>query len=168
MASRPTSGTSSRSSTSSDKGAADVRAHSAVHVLKGAVTHVLGPRRFTFGQVWEGGAGILKARSEASPTPEEVSKIEAAANNKVSEDVEILDFEMDRQEAEGHFGTGIYDLCPAPKGEALLHIVRIDDWEVSCCSKGHVGSTGSIGEMNIDGATFDNARKEVEFRFRLL
>ena len=168
MASRPTSGISSRSSTSSEKGAADVRAHSAIHVLKGAVTKVLGPRRFTFAQVWEGGAGILKARSEASSTPQEVSKVEVAANNKVSEDAEILDFEMDRQEAERHFGTGIYDLCPAPKEGVLLRIVRIEGWDASCCSMDHVGSTGSIGAMRIDGAAFDDAKKELELRFHLL
>ena len=168
MASRPTSETSSRSSASSDKGAADVRAHSAIHVLKGAVTKVLGPRRFTFGQAWEGGAGILKARSEAPPAPQEVSKVEVAANNKVSEDAEILDFEMDRQEAEGHFGTGIYDLCPAPREGVLLHIVRIEGWEASCCSMDHVGSTGSIGAMRIDGVAFDDAKKELELRFHLL
>jgi hypothetical protein len=32
----------------------DARAHSAVHVLKGAVTQVLGPRRFTFAQMLGG------------------------------------------------------------------------------------------------------------------
>ena len=41
---------------------------------------------------------------------QDVSKIEVAANNKVAEDAEIMEFEMDRQEAEGHFGTSIYDL----------------------------------------------------------
>ena len=38
--------------------------------------------------------------------------MEAAANRKIAEDAEIVEFKMDRQEAEGHFGTGIYDLCP--------------------------------------------------------
>jgi alanyl-tRNA synthetase len=146
----------------------EVRAHSAVHVLKGAVTKVLGPKRFTFALVSGGQAGVLKAKSDSAPTPQEVSKIQVAANNKVSEDADILDFEMDRQEAEGHFGTNIYDLCPAPEAGALLHIVRIEDWEVSCCSQAHVGSTGSIGAVKVDKVEYDDARKEIEFRFHLL
>jgi alanyl-tRNA synthetase len=159
--------TSSRSSTSSEKGAADVRAHSAVHVLKGAVTKVLGPTRFTYAEALGGRSGILKARLEHPPTSQETTKIEVAANIKVSEDAEILDFEMDRQEAEGHFGTGIYDLCPAPEGGGLLHIVRIDDWEVSCCAEAHVGSTGSIGSMKVKAA-LDDSGKELEIKFRLV
>ena len=161
MASRPTSETSSRSSTSSPGTDGEVRAHSAIHVLKGAVTKILGPKRFTYAQIWGGRSGILKAKSDAPPTAQEISKIEVAANNKVSEDSELLDFEMDRQEAEGHFGTGIYDLGPAPEAGGLLHIVRIEDWDVSCCSMSHVGSTGSIGAMKIDGARFDEAGKEL-------
>jgi alanyl-tRNA synthetase len=167
MASRPTSETSSRSSRSDPGADAEARAHSALHVLKGAVTKVLGPRRFTYAQVLGEQAGVLKARSETQPTPQEVSKIEVAANNEVSEDVEILDFEMERQEAEGHFGTGIYDLSPAPGEGALLHIVRIQGWDVSCCPRAHVGSTGSVGAMRIDRADFDSAAKELELSFHL-
>jgi alanyl-tRNA synthetase len=168
MASRPTSETSSRSSRSSPGADGEVRAHSAVHVLKGAVTRVLGPRRFTNSQATGGVAGILKARADAPPTSEEVSKIEVAANDKIAEDAEVLEFSMDRQEAEGHFGTGIYDLCPAPAGEELLSIVRIPDWEASCCTEKHVETAGAIGAIRIDGAAFDGSAKEVELRFHLV
>jgi alanyl-tRNA synthetase len=150
-------------STSSDKSDFEVRAHSAIHVLKGAVTKVLGPRRFTFGD-----AGVLRFKSESRPTPQEVGKIGAAANRKIAEDAEVLEFEMDRQEAEGHFGTGIYDLSPAPSQEGLLRIVRMHDWEASYCPHAHVESTGSIGAIRIDGATYDDAAREVVIRFHLL
>ncbi|MGH9919060.1 MAG: alanyl-tRNA editing protein [Nitrososphaerales archaeon] len=141
----------------------EVRSHSAIHVLKGAVTEVLGPRRFVFGE-----NGVLKFRSERPPTAQELGRIGAAANRKIAEDAEVLEFEMDRQEAEGHFGTGIYDLSPAPGLGELLRIVRIQDWEASCCPQAHVESTGSIGAIRIEGATFDEAAKEVVIRFRLL
>jgi alanyl-tRNA synthetase len=163
MASRPTSETSSRSSTSSQKSAAEVRAHSAVHVLKGAVAKVLGPRKFTFGE-----AGVLKFHSDAQPSPQDVGKIEAAANRKIAEDAEILEFSMERLEAEGHFGTGIYDLAPAPKAGDLLRIVRIPDWDAAYCLQAHVESTGSIGAIRVDGFRFDEERKELELRFHLL
>ena len=163
MASRPTSETSSRSPASSEKSAAGARAHSAVHVLKGAVTSVLGQRRFTFAEI-----GVLKVRSEGPPSAQDVGRIEAAANRKIAEDAELLEFKMERQEAEGHFGTGIYDLSPAPEAGALLSMVRIPDWEASCCSQAHVQSTGSIGAIRIDAAAFDDARRELELRFHLL
>jgi len=142
---------------------AEVRAHSAVHVMKGAVTKVLGPRRVVFGE-----AGVLKLKSEAPITGQELGKIEAAANRKVAEDAEIAEFKMDRQEAEGHFGTGIYDLAPSPEAGGLLSIVRIPDWDASHCPQAHVGSTGSIGAIRMDGATFDEAGKELVLRFHLL
>jgi len=163
MASRPTSGTSSRSSTSSGKSADEVRAHSAVHVLKGAVTKVLGPRHVTFGE-----AGVLRFRSESPVSAQEVGRIGAAANRKIAEDAEILEFSMDRQEAEGHFGTGIYDLSQAPEGGALLSVVRIPDWDASHCPQAHVDSTGSIGAIRMDGASFDEGAREVVLRFHLL
>jgi alanyl-tRNA synthetase len=141
----------------------EVRAHSAVHVLKGAVTKVLGPRRLTFAQ-----AGVLRMTSEETPTKQEAGKIEAAANREISEDAEILEFSMERQEAEGHFGTGIYDLAPAPPAGTLLKIVRIPDWDASYCPQAHVESTGSVGAIRIDSSFFDEAGRELELRFRLL
>ncbi len=163
MASRPISGTSSRSSTSKPGNSGESRAHSAIHVLTGAVTNVLGPRRFTFAN-----ARVLKFRSEAPLSAQEVGKIEAAANRKVEEDAEIVEFSMDKGEAEGHFGTGIYDLCPAPQNETLLRIVRIPDWGASCCDKSHTESTGSIGAIRVDACSFDEKAKELELKFHLL
>lgn len=150
-------------STSSRKSDEEIRTHSAIHVLKGAVTKVLGPRRFVLGE-----NGVLKLKADGEPTPEEIGKIGAAANNEISEDAEILEFDMDRQEAEGHFGIGIYDLYPAPGPDELLNIVRIQDWEVSYCPQEHVETTDSIGMIRIDGATFDGTRKEAAIRFHLL
>jgi Ser-tRNA(Ala) deacylase AlaX len=93
---------------------------------------------------------------------------EAAANDKIAEDAEVSEFRMERREAEGHFGTGIYDLCPAPDGEEPLMMVRIPDWDASCCSRAHVDGTGSIGALKIDLLTFDEARRELEVTFRLV
>jgi Ser-tRNA(Ala) deacylase AlaX len=94
--------------------------------------------------------------------------IEAAANGKIAEDAEVLEFWMERREAEGHFGTWIYDLCPAPEGEELLKMLRIPDWDASCCSRAHVDGTGSIGALKLELLTFDEARRELELTFRLV
>jgi alanyl-tRNA synthetase len=167
MGLRPSSETSSRSSTSSGSDA-EVRAHSAVHVLTGAVEKVLGPRRFNSAQILGDRNGTLKARSDILPSEQDVFRIETAANDKIAEDAEVLEFNMDRQEAEGHFGTGIYDLCPAPDGGELLKMVRIPEWDASCCSKAHVESTGSIGALKIDSSRFDEPGREFELRFHLV
>jgi Ser-tRNA(Ala) deacylase AlaX len=111
---------------------------------------------------------VLKLRSESPVTAQELGKIGAAANRKIAEDAEILEFNMDRQEAEGHFGTGIYDLSPAPEAGVLLNIVRIPDWDASHCPQAHVDSTGSIGAIRMDGSTFDDAEKELLLRFHLV
>jgi Ser-tRNA(Ala) deacylase AlaX len=97
---------------------------------------------------------------------QDAARVEAAANRKVAEDAEILEFEMDREEAEGHFGESIYDLCEPP-AERRLEIVRIPEWEVACCSWHRVSSTGVIGAVKIDSTSFDEARKELAVKFHL-
>jgi Ser-tRNA(Ala) deacylase AlaX len=132
-------------------------------VLKGAVASVLGPRTFIRVET-----GAVMFRSDEPLSDQEVSKVAVAANNKVAEDAELLEFKMERQEAEGHFGTDLYDIDPAPDSATLLNIVRIPEWDVSSCSKTHVSSTGSVGAIRIDGSAFDAGSKEVELRFHLL
>ncbi|MDG6966506.1 MAG: hypothetical protein JRN23_04395 [Nitrososphaerota archaeon] len=156
-------GTSSRSSTSSPPGAEDARVHSAVHLLKGAVTRVIGPRRVTFA-----GPGVLRVRSDAPVSTQEAGKVEAAANRKVAEDVEVLEFEMERQEAEMHFGTGIYDLAAPPEPGAHIRLVKIEGWDVSCCPCSHVETTGSVGAVRVDSVAFEERTREALFRFHLL
>lgn len=156
-------GTSSRSSTSSPPSADEVRAHSAVHLVRGAVTTVLGPTRVTFA-----GPGVLRIRSDIAAAPQDVGKVESAANRKVAEDAEVQEFEMERREAEMHFGMGIYDSGPPPAEGAILKLVKIEGWDVSCCPRAHVESTASIGAVRIDSAAFDEGAKETVFRFHLL
>ena len=82
--------------------------------------------------------------------------------------MELLEFEMDGQEAEGHFGTGIYDLCPGPESGELHGMVRIPGWDSGRCSKARVESTGSIGALKIEDMTFDQAGEGLELKFRVL
>src|SRR6266403_1428560 len=112
MGLRPSSETSSRSSTSKE-GDAEVRAHSAVHLLQGAVRNVLGPRRFTSAQTLADKSGTLNVRSETLPSAQDVTMIEAAANDKIAEDAEVVEFRLERREAGGPFGTGMHDPCVA-------------------------------------------------------
>jgi Ser-tRNA(Ala) deacylase AlaX len=96
MASRPTSETSSKSSTSS---AADIRNHSAVHVLRGAVNKALGPRRVT-----ETGTAKTTVQMEGGPNPQQIAELQETAYLKIAEDAELIEFEMEMEEAERYFG----------------------------------------------------------------
>jgi len=143
-----------------------MRAHTALHVVKGAVARVLSPTRFVSSELAHR-SGALWAEVARRPAAEDAAKVEVSANDKVAEDDEVLEFEMERAEAEGHFGPGIYDLWP-PGEAGLVKVVRIGDWEASCCTASHVGSTGQVGAIRVDGVGYDEARGVAEVRFHLL
>lgn len=143
----------------------EVRTHTALHVLKGAAVSVMGPRRTASTHV-AGGNGRLAVQMDRKPTQEEIASIERAANRKIVENAEVLQFEMEKGEAEGHFGTAIYDAFPVPDVQRLT-IVRIPDWEVNCCSAKHTDMTGELGAITIDGMRFRKSRGVLEIEFTL-
>lgn len=145
---------------------AEVRTHSAVHVLKGAVIKILGARLTTSVNVSEN-RGLLTVEYGRKPTNEEIAKLEAEANRKIQEDSEVLQFEMDREEAEGHFGEGIYDAFRVPEEVTRLKIVRIPEWETNCCVMKHVETTSEIGRLKINRVKLRNATRLLEIEFRI-
>jgi len=144
----------------------EVRTHSALHVLKGAVQSVLGAK-WTSSTYVSGKHGRLTVKFDRAPTAEEVDMMGRAANQKAAEGAEILEFEMDRQEAENHFGDQIYDLFPVPANVMRLKLVRIPDWNVNCCIERHVDSTSLVGPIKLGKPRFRNSRKELEMEFDL-
>lgn len=144
----------------------EARTHTAVHVLKGAVQHVLGAK-WTASVFVSGTHGRLTVQFDRKPTEEEVARIEQAANDKVSEGAEVVEFEMEKDEAEGHFGNAIYDLFPVPSSVTRLKIVRIPDWNINCCVENHVDNTSQVGKIRLGSPKFRNSRKELELEFDL-
>jgi alanyl-tRNA synthetase len=136
-------------------------------VLKGAVQHVLGAR-WTASVFVSGTHGRLTVQFDRKPTDEEIARIEQAANDKVSEGAEVVEFEMEKDEAEGHFGNSIYDLFPVPSSVTRLKIVRIPDWNVNCCIENHVDNTSQVGRIKLGSPKFRNSRKELELEFDLV
>ncbi|HKT21078.1 MAG TPA: alanyl-tRNA editing protein [Nitrososphaerales archaeon] len=145
----------------------ELRTHSAVHVVKGAVQKVLGAK-WTASVYVSGKHGRLTVQFDRKPSDEELRSIELEANQKVSEGAEVLEFEMERQEAEGHFGDAIYDLFPVPGEVSLLKIVRIPDWNINCCNERHVDSTSEVGRLRLGKPRFRNSKRELEFEFDLI
>lgn len=145
---------------------AEVRTHSALHVLKGATEKVLGTK-WTASVYVDGEHGRLIVQAGRKPTDEEMMRIEQGVNVKIREGAEVLEFEMEREEAEKHFGDAIYDLFPVPKEVTRLRIVRIPDWNVNCCREKHVENTSQIGEVRFEGVKFRKSKQLLEIGFRL-
>ena len=116
----------------------------------------------------DGRHGRLTVQFERKPSDEEMQKIEKATNEKIAEGAEVLEFEMEKAEAEGHFGDIIYDLFPLPPGTSRLHMVRIPDWNVNSCNERHVENTLQIGKMKLGKTRYRNSKRELEIEFDLV
>jgi Ser-tRNA(Ala) deacylase AlaX len=134
--------------------------------MKGALQNVLAVGMTSSTHV-SGRNGRITVQSEKKPTAEELARVEEAANRKVADGAEVLEFEMERQEAEMHFGSQIYDLFPVPSGVTKLRIVRIPEWNINCCAEHHVESTSLVGPLKLGRARYRNSRKELELEFEL-
>jgi alanyl-tRNA synthetase len=135
-------------------------------VVKGAAERVLGAKK-TASVYVSGGHGRLTVQYERKPTVEEIRNVERTTNEKIAEGVEMLEFEMERAEAEGHFGDDIYDLFPLPPGATRLRIVRIPEWNINCCNEHHVENTLQIGKIRLGKARFRSSKRELEIEFDL-
>ncbi len=142
----------------------EVRTHTALHVLKGAVAKVLDVK-WTAGVSVDGNHGRLTVQSDNKPTDEEIARIEAEANAKIEEDAPIEIFEMDRAEAEKRWGDAIYDLFPLPASITRLSIFHLPGWNVNACDKEHTKTTGEIGSLRINKTRFRATKKLLEISF---
>jgi alanyl-tRNA synthetase len=136
-------------------------------VVKGAVQKVLGAK-WTASVFVSGSHGRLTVQFDRKSTDEEMARIEQAANEKIAEGAEMLEFEMEKQEAEGHFGDAIYDMFPVPVDVTILKIVRIPDWNINCCNERHVDNTLLIGKVRLEKPRFRNSKRELEIGFDLV
>jgi len=147
----------------------EVRTHTALHVVKGAVVKVLGEKaKWTASTYVKGNRGVLAVKFDRKPTPEEVAEIERLANEKVKENVPVRVYELPRGEAEKRFGEDMYDLFPVPEEVKTLKVVVIGGWNVNACNKEHTKTTGEIGEIKIRKVRFRRGRELLEISFEVL
>jgi alanyl-tRNA synthetase len=137
-----------------------------VHVVKGAAQKVI-QAKWTASTRVEGRHGRLTVQFDRKPTDEDLRRIEEEANKKVSEGAEVLEFSMERKEAEMHFGEQIYDLFPVPPSMAMLKLVRIPEWNINCCAERHVESTSLVGPIRLGKTRFRKSKRELEIEFEL-
>jgi alanyl-tRNA synthetase len=128
----------------------DLRGHTAIHVLKGAVVRVLGKdAKWSANAYSQGTHGGLAVQFNRKPTSIEIKDIENLANKKIRERAVIDIHEMTRSEAEDKWGEDIYDLFPIPKELNIVKIFHLPDWNVNTCNKQHTANTGELGGMKI-------------------
>ncbi|MEO3993876.1 MAG: alanyl-tRNA editing protein [Desulfurococcaceae archaeon TW002] len=152
----------------------EVRTHTAIHVLKGAVVRVLGE-----GSLWtasthvSGKHGRLTVTCLSKPSDEQVRKIEELANKKVLEDLRVEVKNIPRTEAEKTYGNIIYDLFPVPPDVEELTIIVVRDtdgsiWNINACNKEHLQSTRFIGEIVLEKPRFRASKKLLEIPFNVI
>jgi len=145
----------------------EVRTHSALHVLKGAVRKVLGAK-WTAGVYVAGNHGRLTVQFDRKPTDEEIRRIEELSNSKIKENVVVNVYAMPRGDAEAKYGDEIYDLFPLPAHISELSILVIEGWNINACNKPHVERTGEIGSIKMEKARFRPAKNLLEISFDVL
>ncbi|AFK22703.1 alanyl-tRNA editing protein AlaX [Pyrococcus sp. ST04] len=149
--------------------AEEVRAHTALHVVKGAVVKVLGKEaKWTASTYVKGNRGVLVVKFNRKPTEEEIRKIERLANEKVRENVPIIVHELPREKAEEMFGEDMYDLFPVPDDIKILKVVEIKGWNINACNKEHTMTTGEVGEIRIRKVRFRKSKGLLEISFDVL
>jgi len=142
----------------------EVRAHTALHVVKGAVVKVLGAK-WTASVYVSGKHGRLTVKFDRKPSEEEVKRIEELANLKVEEDAPVNVYTLPREEAERRFGDEMYDLFPIPSHVKELSVVVIDGWNVNACSKQHTATTGQVGRIRLGRPRFRASKSLLEIPF---
>ena len=121
--------------------------HTSTHILNSSARRVLGS------WVWQHSAfkdeehARLDITHHSALTPDDVARIESAANSIVRQNLEVRIREYAREEAESRFGFRIYQGGVVPVD--AVRIVSVGDFDVEACGGTHVRRTGEIGLLKI-------------------
>ncbi|AGB03964.1 hypothetical protein AciM339_0063 [Aciduliprofundum sp. MAR08-339] len=142
----------------------DIRTHTALHILKGAVVKVLNAK-WTASVYVNGSHGRLTVKCNRKPSEDEIREIEYLANEKIRENAPIKVYTLPREEAERLFGEEMYDLFPVPESIKVLKVVEIEGWNVNACNKEHTKTTGEVGSIKIRKTRFRRSKELLEISF---
>lgn len=147
------------------------RAHTALHVIKGAIVKVLGEQALWTASTYVNGShGRITVTCKEKPTPKDMKRIEDLANEAIMKDLRMETVILPKEEAEKKFGKIIYDLFPVPEHVKELTIVIIRDldgsiWNINACNKEHTKTTGEIGKIAIRKYRFRRSKGLLEVSF---
>ncbi|MBT3285143.1 alanyl-tRNA editing protein [Candidatus Bathyarchaeota archaeon] len=144
----------------------EVRAHTALHIIKGAIVKVLGEDAN-----WSTSANVkdlhgrIAVEFNRKPTVEEIAEIGRQANAKVTEDAEVEIHNMSRSEAETRWGDLIYDKWPLPDHIQQVKVFHLPGWNVNCCGNKHTERTGAVGSIKITKTRYRNSKNVLEVSY---
>lgn len=144
----------------------DVRAHTALHIVKGAIYKVLNAQWSTSAST-NGSHGRITVELNRKPTNQEITEIKRLINKKIEENQTIETYTMNRKEAEERWGDLIYDKFPIPAHITELKIFHLPEWNINTCNKEHTKTTGQIGEITITKTRYRNSKQVFEVSFNV-
>lgn len=144
----------------------EVRTHTALHIVKGAIVKVLGPdAKWSTSAAVDGGHGRIAVEFNRKPTDAEINEIQSKIDQKIAEDAEIEIHELSRREAEERWGDWIYDKFPLPEHIQQLSVFYLPDWNVNACNKKHTQTTGQVGKIKITKTRYRNSKQVLEVSY---
>ena len=146
----------------------EVRTHTALHIVKGAIVKVLGSdAKWSTSASVNGGHGRIAVEFNRKPTDEELEEIQHKVDQKIAEDAEIETYTMSRKEAEERWGDWIYDKFPLPESIQQLSVFYLPDWNVNACNKKHTETTGQVGSIKISKTRYRNSKQVLEVSYEV-
>ena len=137
--------------------------HSAEHLLNATMVKVFGCPRSK-------NAHIERKKSKCDyqlpvcPTQEQMQTIEDKVNEAISRNLPVSTEFMTHEQAKD-----IVDLSKLPSDASeTLRIIRIGDYDACACIGLHVSNTSEIGTFKIISYDFDEERKTLRIRFKII
>lgn len=146
----------------------EIRAHTGLHIVKGAIVKVLGAdANWTTSVSIDGSHGRIAVEFNRKPTDEEIEMIQVRINEKIADDSEIEIHEMSRSAAEARWGDLIYDKFPLPESIQRLSIFYLPEWNVNACNKKHTKTTGEVGSIKLTKTRYRNSKQVLEVSYEV-
>ncbi len=144
----------------------EVRTHTALHIVKGAIVKVLGEdAKWSTSAAVDGNHGRIAVEFNRKPTEEEINEIQNKVDQKIAEDAVIEIHELSRKEAEERWGDWIYDKFPLPESIQQLSVFYLPDWNVNACNKKHTETTDQVGRIKITKTRYRNSKQILEVSY---
>ena len=139
-----------RCSVDAERRAAITRNHTGTHILNASARSVLGSWVWQHSAFKDADHARLDVTHHSPLTPEEVGRIQDAANSIIRDDHAVSIRSLDRGAAEREYGFRIYQGGVVPVSK--VRIVSIGGIDSEACGGTHVGRTGQVGALRITRA----------------